>query len=468
VNDVIGTKLMAAKGGALAQPAVVDYAQHVNPAFVKVLGVLGYGRLFVKARDVWVWDHEGRRYLDFLAGYGAVNLGHNHPRLLERLRDFLGEESLNLCHIGPGPQAAALGRALAQRLGESLSVCLFSSSGGEAVDAAMKLARAATRRTDFVFCHGGFHGTSLGTLSVMGGDRLRKHFEPLLPGCVAIPFGDLVELRKALASRRFAAFIVEPIQAEGGVIVPPLGYFSEAQELCRRHGTLLVLDEVQTGLGRTGALFAHHGEGFVPDILVLAKSLSGSIAPIGATVTSPAIQARAYSGMERFDLHSSTFGGNAFSCVAALESLNIIDDEGLVANAAARGQGLLCGLQERLASHPLVHEVRGRGLLVGIEFGPTDRGLLNRSCPWVVEMIARKVFGQWVALQLLERNIICQPATLQPNVLRLEPPLTVQSEQVQEVVAAVGEVLDEYRSVAPVMKDVTIRLMRQFLNGGRF
>jgi putrescine aminotransferase len=447
---------------------VVAYARHVNPAFVKLLGLLGYGRLFVRAEDVWVWDHQGRRYLDFLAAFGAANLGHNHPRLLERLRRFLSEMALNLCHVGPGAHAAELAEALATRLPAPLSLSLFASSGAEAVEAGLKLARAATRRGGFLYCHGGFHGTNLGTLSVMGSDRLRRPFEPLLAGCEAIPFGDLGALQKSLATHYFAAFLVEPVLGEGGVVLPPPGYLAEAQSLCLKHGTLLVLDEVQTGLGRTGTLFAFQAEGFVPDVVVLAKALGGSLAPISVAVTSADLHKKAYGSTERFDLHSSTFAGNAFACVAALETLRTLDDEGLVANSAARGGQLLTRLRARLAGHPLVRDIRGRGLFVGVELGPTDSGWLNRACPALVEMVARKVFGQWLAVRLLERGVICQPASQQWNVLRLEPPLTVRAEQVEEAVTAVAEVLEEYRGVVPVLKDVTVRLMRQFLSGWKF
>jgi putrescine aminotransferase len=166
-------------------PEVVRYARHANPTFVRLLGVYGYGRLFVRARDVHVWDREGRQYLDFLAGFGSVNVGHNHPRLVRRPQQFLGEEALNLCHVGPAPHAAALAKKPA-RVADPLSVCLFSSSGAEAVEAGLKLARVVTKRPGFLCCAGGFHGTNLGSLSVLGSRRLRRPFEPLLPHCTAV------------------------------------------------------------------------------------------------------------------------------------------------------------------------------------------------------------------------------------------------------------------------------------------
>lgn len=462
MTDVLGT------GTCLSdRPEVIRYARHVNASFIKLLGIYKYGRLFVRAQGEWVWDHGDRQYLDYLAGFGAVNIGHNHPRLVARLQNFLGEQALNLCHVGPSPHAAALGEALA-RLAEPLTVCLFSSSGAEAVEAGLKLARAVTKRSGFLYCRGGFHGTNLGALSVMGSRRLRRPFEPLLPGCDAVPFGDLDTLQKSLATRRYAAFLVEPIQAEAGVIVPPEGYLKAASELCRRHGTLLVLDEVQTGLGRTGTMFAYQAEGMIPDVLVLAKSLGGSLVPIGATLTTQEVHQQAYGSPARFDLHSSTFAGNSLGCVAALETLRILEDEKLCERSRMLGEHLFGGLKRRLDGHPFVRAIRGRGLLVGIELGATGDRPFDQASAWFTGLVARGVLGQWLALRLLECGIIAQPASQRWSVLRLEPPLIVAPESIDRVVDAIGGILDEYRRMGPLFRDVGSRLRQQFQAGWRF
>jgi putrescine aminotransferase len=301
-------------------PVAARYARHVNPSFIKLLGVLGYGRVFTRAKDVWLWDDRGRRYLDFLAGFGSVNLGHNHPELLARIRRVLDQDVLAFSHVGPAPLAAALGEALAARLPPPLEVSLFSNGGGDAVEQALKLARAATRRGRFVAAENGFHGTNLAALSLTSIARMRAPFEPLLEGCDVVPFGDLDKLDKALSSKKVAAFLVEPIQAEGGVILPPPGYLAGAAAICRRTGTLLILDEVQTGLGRTGRRFAFEEDGVVPDFVCLAKGLSGGLIPVAATVTSKEIFERGYGTVERFDLGGSTFAGNALSCAPATRS----------------------------------------------------------------------------------------------------------------------------------------------------
>jgi len=442
--------------------AMEQYVRHVNPEFVRLLGILGYGRVFVRAQDVWVWDDQGRRYLDFLAGFGAVNIGHNHPRIAKRLHDFLESGAIVLNHVGLSVEASELAAALAE-LTPPLEMASFANSGSEAVENGMKLARAATRRERFVFCDGAYHGTTFGALSLMGRSRLRKPFEPLLADCVRVPFGDIDALKSALETPT-AGFIIEPIQCEGGVRIPPSGYLRDAQDLCRRRGTVMILDEVQTGLGRTGTMFAYQAEGFVPDVLVLAKSLGAAISPISATITRRDIREKAFGSIDRFDGHSSTFGGNAFSAVAALETLRVITDEKLIENSAQRGAQLLAGLQSRLSGHPMVRDIRGRGLLVGIQLGPADPSWWKG----VSEKISDSVFGHWVALKLLERGILCQPSANRHDVLRLEPPLTVKPGEVECVIDAVAEVLAEYGGVSALVKDVVVRMGEQFLRGGEF
>lgn len=239
--------------------------------------------------------------------------------------------------------------------------------------------------------------------------------------------------------------------------------------MCRKAGTLLVLDEVQTGLGRTGELFALAREPeFVPDVLCLAKALGGSLLPIGATLTRAELQKKAYGSMERFDLHSSTFGGNSLACAAGLETLAILEDEGLVANARERGAQLLTGLRERLDGHPFVRDVRGQGLLVAVELGPTDETLVGRLAPGLVRLVSQQMFGQWAALCLLERGVICQPASQQWDVLKIEPPLTIAAAQIDEAIDAVVGVLEQHDGLTGILNDVSRRVGSQLLKGWSF
>lgn len=441
------------------------YAAHVNPAFVELLRVLGYGRVYVRAEGVTLVDQQGRHYLDALAGFGANNLGHSHPAVTEAIRQCLQGSPLHFNHVGLAAHEVALAEQLAGLLPEPLQVVLLASGGGEAVDAALKLARVATGRADLLYCRGGYHGTTLGTLSVMGASRMRKPVEPLLEHCHAVTFGDLDTLATALKRHRPAAFVVEPIQGEAGVVLPPPGYLADAQALCRRRGSLLILDEIQTGLGRVGSLFAFEREGFVPDVLVLAKSLSGGIVPISALVVSRELQQRAYGSSARFDIHSSTFGGNALACAAAQATLTTLVDERLSERSARLGKLLLDGLAQRLRDNPIVRGVRGRGLLVGIEIGAADDGLLGKLTAPLVGMISRQVGGQWIALRLLEEGIVAQPASHAWNVLKLTPPLIIGDGEVRRLVDAIGGIFDEYTSMAALVADVSRRLLAQRQRG---
>lgn len=446
---------------AREHPAVLKYAAHVNPAFVKLLGAFGYGRVFERARGTRLWDSEGREYLDFLAAFGVMNLGHNPPRLRERIKEILDDDAPNLCHVGIQVHAADLAARLAHG---TLTRVLFSSSGGEAVESALKLARAATKRKPILYCTGGFHGTGFGALSVMGSKRMREPFEPLVAETFEIPFDDLAGLELGLEKQRPAAVLMEPIQAEAGVKIPKAGYLRRVQELCRAKGTLLILDEVQTGIGRTGKMYAYEHEDFTPDILVLGKALGAGVVPISAALTTPEIHDRAYGRMDRFDLHSTTFSGNTFGCRVALAGLDLLAEEELVDAARERGEELLTSLRTALEGHPFVKSIEGRGLLVGLELGPAKQGMFDK----LVEGVSKHVFGQWLALRLLELGIVAQPASQQWNVLKLEPALTVTSEEIQRVVGAIKGVLDEYRDLKSIMADAGKRLGTQALGGWNF
>lgn len=397
-----------------------------------------------------------------------MNVGHAHPRLQKKIQEILLEKPLNFSPLGPGKASATLAKTLAEQVDPPLQISLFSNSGSEAVEAALKIARVFTQRQSFLYCSQGFHGTNLGALSVMGEKRLRHPFEPILSPSLGIPFGDLVALEKALASKKFAAFIVEPVQGEGGVVLPPPHYLQSAQERCKKYRTLFVLDEVQTGLGRTGSFFAYQQEGFVPDILVLAKALSGGWTPMGATLTSASLFKKAYGSLDRFDLHSSTFGGNALSCEVAQETLNILKEEALVENSALRGQELLRLLQENLKGHPLVQSVRGRGLMIAIVFGPTGQSWLDQIAPFVAQTLATHLLGQWVALQLLERGILCQPASQAWNILKLTPPLTLQKTEALEISRHITEVLAQHHHLLPLIRRVLQRLRTQHQKKWKF
>lgn len=442
-----------------------QFAEHISPELSKLFGLLGYGRVYEKAENVWVWDSKGCKYIDLLAGYGSANIGHNNPAMNTRIKSFLDGNHLNLSHVGPPVHAATLASKLSKLLHHPLSISLFSNSGSEAVEAALKLSIAATGRKAFLYCAGSYHGTSLATLSVMDEPRMRKPFRKILPKSSRILFGSLLELEKALKTKKYACFVVEPIQCEGGVNLPPPCYLKKAQHLCKKFGTLMVLDEVQTGIGRTGELFAYFSEDFVPDILVSAKALGGGIAPIGVTLTSPAIYSRAYGSMDRIAIHSYTFGGNAFSCFAAMATLDILFEEYLIRNAEERGHQFLIGLREKLAGHPLVRDIRGRGLIVGIELGYPEKGFWGMIASWVMSPAVKMLYGQWLSVRLLERGIILQPSCHKWNVLKIVPSLTISAQEAELAVDVIAGVFREHRSGFRIIFDSSLRMLSQFING---
>src|ERR671934_2983602 len=394
------------------------HADHVNPTFIEALELLGFGRDFVRAEGLSLWDHEGREVLDFLAGYGAVSLGHNHPDVRAAIEEVLQARAPNFLLVSPQPLAAALARRLAEIAPGDLDLCTFGSSGSEAVESALKLARAATRRTRFLSAERSYHGTTIGALSVTGSVRHRAPFEPLLEGCIRLPFGDAHVLERELRRRDVAAFVLEPMQGEGGMRPAPPGYVAEAARLCRRYGTLLVLDEIQTGLGRCGHLFLCEEDNVEPDVLLLAKGLSGGLAPIAAMITRPRLWERAYGTLQRYDLHCTTFGGGPVACAAALATLEVIERDRLVQAAAAAGEYLEARLRAATAGHRLVREVRGRGLLWGIELDAPAGG------------IGADLAGQWVVTELLERGMLTQVCADATGVVRVQPPLTVTREAI--------------------------------------
>jgi len=434
-----------------ARRAALLAARHLNPVLIALGSTSGLVKTFVRGQGADLWDAEGNRYLDFVAGFGAVNLGHNHPAVVQAVEEALRRRAPGFCPAAVNPFAAALAEQLATLAPGDLEMVFFANSGAEAVEAALKLARAATGRAGLLSCEGSFHGKTLGALSVTGKAHFRKPFEPLVPKCRSIPYGDLEALERALSGRRFAAFVVEPLQAEGGMIVPPAGYLREAQRLCRKTATLLVVDEVQTGLGRTGAMFAVEHEGVEPDLMTLAKSLSGGLVPIGAMLARRDLWMRAYGTVQASALHSSTFGGGSLACAAGLATLEVLRREDLAANAAARGGQLLTGLNALAGRCDLFADVRGKGLLVGIEFKPAPATLIRlwkevgsaKLNPYLVpdfDAFLRNGPSLYVMQSLLqEHRVHAQLARSNPLVLRVQPPLTISAEQVEYFLAAVGQ-----------------------------
>ena len=431
------------------------FARYINPVLMAMNGKSGLLKTFVRGEGAYLIDAEGKKYLDFVAGFGSLNLGHNHPAVAEAVTSAIRDQAPGFTPTAINPYATALAERLICLAPTGLEMVFFTNSGTESVEAAIKLARAATGRTGLLSCDGSFHGKSLGALSLTGNPNYQKPFRPLVGDCEAIPFGDYEALERTLASRRFAAFIVEPIQAEGGLRVPPAGYLREVQAICRSTETLLIVDEVQTGLCRTGMMFAVEHEDVHPDIMTLAKSLGGGLVPIGAMLARRDLWLKAYGSIASCTLHTSTFGGGSLACAAGLAALDALEDERLAENAAARGEQLLEGLNDLCGRYRCLKQVRGRGLLLGMEFERLPSGLKSHwlaTDPTGLTPYMGREMSQFIdafhvlhAMQTLlhGHGIYTQFTRSNPQVLRVEPPLTLTENQANEFLAAADKTCSE-------------------------
>ncbi len=317
-----------------------SYAEHVNPQWVRLLDLLGLNVEYTHCVGTELFTTDGDCVLDFLSGYCVHNAGHNHPQIIAALQSELDRNGPAMLQSHVPEIAGELAGRLCRLAGGSLDKVSFSSSGSEGVETAIKFARAHTKRSGLLYAEGAFHGLTCGALSLMGDPFWREGFGPLLPGTRMVPFGDLEALKQQLATQQFAAFIVEPIQSEAGIRVPGPEYLREAQSLCRRHGTLFVLDEVQTGMYRTGPFLAAQHFGLNPDMVILAKALSGGLIPIGAVLMTDEVYRSVFSSLKRAIVHTSTYSENSLAMRAGLATLDVLERERLGERAARLGEEL--------------------------------------------------------------------------------------------------------------------------------
>jgi putrescine aminotransferase len=402
----------AATPEALAAEVYENYKEFVNPTLARVMKLSG-SPVEARAQGCMIWDQTGKAYLDFAGGYGVFTLGYSHPRVVEAVC----AQAERIALSGKTMFNVLLGRA-ARRLAElapgDLKISFWCNSGTEAVEGAIKLARAATGRAKIVGTQDAFHGKTLGALSVSGRETFQTPFRPLLADSTSVLYGMTEGLEEALCDA--AAFVVEPVQGEGGVHVPAAGYLRDVRAICDRTGALFIADEIQTGLGRCGFRFACDRDGVVPDVMTLAKGLSGGVVPVGAFIAKPQHWNRAFGQAPL--LHTSTFGGSEIACAAALASLNVLEDEALAQRARARGEQLLCGARSIAAEFPdVVREARGLGLLVGVEL--TNEG-----------------YGGWIIPEMLKHGVTAAWTLNAQHVIRLEPPLIVNEAEVDRALAA--------------------------------
>jgi ornithine--oxo-acid transaminase len=402
------------------------YDRHLNSQMIRVLRTIGFDRDYVRGKGAYLYDREDNRYLDLLSGFGAFAVGRNHPTVIGALQQVLTADLPNLVQMDVSLLSGLLAEKLLPKL-QGPDKMFFCNSGAEAVEAAMKFCRAATGRDRLLFCDHAFHGLTYGALSLNGDGHFRDGFGPLLPHCDSIPFNDLVALERALAAGDVAGFIVEPIQGKG-VNMPADDYLREAARLCKRHGALFVVDEIQTGIGRTGRFLAIEHWGVEPDMVLLAKALSGGFVPIGAVAMKKPIFNKIFDRMDRAVVHGSTFAKTDIAMAAGLATLQVIEDEKLVENAAAIGAGIQADLAALIGRHEFVKAVRGKGLMIAIEFG-APKSLTLKAAWALLEQANKGLFCQLITIPLLKQHrIMSQVAGFSMNVIKLIPPLTLSEE----------------------------------------
>src|SRR5579863_9568418 len=408
-------KQLDAEQTSLFDKVYADYKEYINPPLARFMKLAG-APVEERAQGCRVFDTNGKSYLDFCGGYGVFTLGHSHPKVVAAVKKQLDRMSLST-RVFFNEQMGALARELAKIAPGDLQISFFSNSGTEAVEAALKMARLSTKRVHIVSTQNAYHGKTMGSLTATGRDIFKDSFKPLVPEFEHIPFGDLEALDRALPGA--AAFIVEPIQCEGGVIIPPDGYLRGVRDLCDKHGALFIADEVQTGLGRTGYLWGVDAEGVVPDVMTIAKGLSGGVIPIGATISKRDVWMSAFGKSPL--MHTSTFGGNPLACAAGLAALEVLSEERLVERSREMGAYLKARAEELQQRHPdVIKEIRGRGCVVGVEL--TAEG-----------------YGGVIIPECLKLGMTAAYTLNQQRVIRLEPPLTVTKAEIDEAMTILAQ-----------------------------
>jgi ornithine--oxo-acid transaminase len=405
------------------------WAEWINPQFVRVLRTIGFDRTWVRAEGAYLFDEDGARYLDLLGGFGMYGVGRNNARVRAALVEALELETPGMLAMGTTLLPGLLAEALVGLAGGRIGRCLFTNSGTESVEAALKLGRAATKRERVVSCDHGFHGLTLGSLSANANAEFTARFQPLIPGFDNVPFGDLDALEEQLRREDVAVFIVEPVQGKG-INLPPDGYLAGAQELCRRYGTLFCVDEVMTGFGRTGRMFAHQHWGLEPDLVTVAKTLSGGYVPVGALLMARSVHEAVFDSMPHALSHGSTFAPNELAMAAGLTTLHELRERRLVEESARLGERLLELTRPLVDEFEVVKDVRGLGLAWAIEFGEPERGRMTYR---LIERAQRGLFAQLVVVPLFtDHRILTQVAGHDMAVVRILPPLVLTDGDVEE------------------------------------
>jgi len=422
------------------------HEQHLNNQMVRVLRTIGYDRNYKRAIGQYLYDEDNNEYLDLLSGFGVFAVGRNHPTVVAALQETLTLELPNLVQMDVSLLSGLLAEKILETTPDNLSKMFFCNSGTESVEAAIKFARYATNRENIVFCEHSFHGLTTGALSLNGEQIFREGFGPLLPGCSSVPFNDLQALEQALSKNNVAAFIVEPIQGKG-VNVPDKNYLPEVERLCEKYGALFVADEVQTGLGRTGKFWAIEHWGVQPDMICMAKALSGGFVPIGAVAMTQKVMDAVFNRMDRAVVHGSTFSKNNLAMAAGLATLRVIEDEKLVENSAKVGKDIINAINATTAKYEFLKEARGMGMMIAIEFH-SPKSLSLKAAWSMLEAANKGLFCQMITIPLFkDHRILTQVAGHGMNVVKLLPPLNLTQKDYDWIVNSFDQAIADTHQV---------------------
>jgi len=422
------------------------HEEYLNNQMVRVLKTIGYDRNYKRAVGQYLYDENGTEYLDLLSGFGVFAIGRNHPSVVSALTETLSLELPNLVQLDVSILSGLLAKELLKTTPDNLDKMFFCNSGTEAVEAAIKFARYTTKREKIIFCEHGYHGLTMGSLSLNGEEIFREGFGPLLPGCSAVPFNDLPALEQALSGKDVAAFIVEPVQGKG-VNLPDDNYLPEVERLCKQYGTLFVADEVQTGLGRTGKLWAIEHWNVKPDMICMAKALSGGFVPVGGVAMTHKIMDTVFNRMDRAVVHGSTFSKNNMAMAAGLATLHVLAEEKLVENSAEIGNKIIAGLNAMAGKYEFLKEARGKGMMIAIEF-QAPKSLMLKAAWGMLEAANKGLFCQMVTIPLFkEHHILTQVAGHGMNVVKLLPPLNLTQKDLDHIITAFDKVIADTHQV---------------------
>ncbi len=435
--------------------------RYVNPQFVKVLRTIGFDKIYKRAEGQYLYDKEDNRYLDLLSGYGVFALGRNHPKIKQTIRDLLDLDLSTLIQMDCSLLSGLLAEKLLSLVPHKLDNVFFTNSGTEAVEGALKMARGASGRSRILYLDHAFHGLTLGSLSANGNAEFRDGFGELLSGA-PIPMNDLETLERELKSKDVAAFIFESVQGKG-VHISKASFLKDAENLCRKYGTLTIADEVQSGLGRTGKWFAFEHWNLEPDLICVAKALSGGFVPAGAILMRRDIYKKVFSKMDRCVVHSNTFGKNTLAMGCGLATLHLIEEEGLLKKSEHLGDLIKLKVQESLREFEMFKEIRGKGLMLGIEF--QEPKSLKLKAAWKVIHAANKgLFGQMIVVPLMSQHrILTQVAGHNIDLVKLLPPLILTEEDVTYFVKSLRDVVAECHKFPGATWEVGMTLAKNAL-----